>query len=164
MSAHSAAASPAEMSTSLIILCFSCLVLCITARNFRSDYNYEYYDNQNQWNDHSNDYHYEWKDHTEGIGQTCFEKYGVIRKEIFVQKKEVSPSGGQSVESGPLERSTSRVTRWTQIKIFQRHEISILNCPGPTWRQILCCQVVDIQQYARGRLGRVGAYWRLLHW
>ena len=120
LSAHSAAASPAEMSTSLIILCFSCLVLGITARNFRSDYNYEYYDNQNQWNDHSNDYHYEWKDHTEGIGQTCFEKYGVIRKEIFVQRKEASPSGGQSVECGLPERSTLRATRWTQIKIFLR--------------------------------------------
>ena len=79
LSAHSAAASQAEMSTSLI-LCFSCLVVCITARNFRSDYNYEYYDdNQKQWNDNSNDYHYQWKDHTEGIGQTCFEKYSVLR-------------------------------------------------------------------------------------
>ena len=142
LSAHSAAASQAEMSTSLI-LCFSCLVLCITARNFRSDYNYEYYED-NQWNDTSNDYHYQWRDHTEGIGQTYFEKYSVIGNILSEER-------GQSFwrtecrlwAAGEIYLQGDKVP--DQYISFLRQGLSIHNGPGPTWRQVLCCQVVDIQ-------------------
>ena len=102
------------MSTSLIY--FSCLVLCVVARNFRSDYNYEYYEeNGEKWNDNSNDYNdYVWRDHGETLGQPCFQKYEVITKEIFDQRKEASHSGGLSAGSGQRGRYTWRGTRWRQ--------------------------------------------------
>ena len=72
LSEHFVAASTADMSASLIASLS--LILTVTARNFRSDYNYEYYDNhdsQNTWQD--NDYHYE--KNTEGIGQAYNVKF-----------------------------------------------------------------------------------------
>ena len=165
MSDHSAATFPAEMSTSLIY--FSCLVFCVVARNFRSDYNYEYYedDNQDKWNDNQvwndSNYDYVWRDHGERIGQPCFQKYKVIRGGIFVQRKEASHCGGQSAGSGQRGRYTLRGTRWRQ-----KANILIpllINCPSdPTWRQVLRCQVVDIKQHTRGGVGRLGACWRIM--